>query len=283
MFPLHTVPFPDGVLPLRIVETASVSRQRFDIQAAGRRLRAERIKLPDAAGPTLVFLHEGLGSIDQWKDFPAQLCLACGLPGLVYERWGFGNSEPLTGPRRLDYLHYEALDSLPAVLECCGITEPPILIGHSDGGTIALLFAAAFPDRPRAIITEASHVLVEAITLAGIRIARQLYETTDWPQQLARYHGPNTDAVFRGWCDTWLRPEFRDWNIVAELKRITCPALIIQGEDDEYGTPAQVEAIAANVSGPVETRLLPHCAHVPHHQARERVLAEMQRFIATMV
>jgi pimeloyl-ACP methyl ester carboxylesterase len=263
--------------------TVSVSRHRFDMQAAGHRLHAERIELRDATGPTLVFLHEGLGSIGQWKGFPTQLCLACSLPGLVYERWGFGRSEPLTGPRRSDYLHYEALDSLPAVLECCGITTPPILIGHSDGGTIALLFAAAFPDRPHAIITEAAHVFVEEITLAGIRIASQLYETTDWPQQLAHYHGPNTDAMFRGWCDTWLRPEFRDWNIVAELQQIICPALIIQGEDDEYGTPAQVETIAARVAGPVTTRLIPHCAHVPHHQARARVLVEMQRFIAAVI
>lgn len=258
---------------------ASIPYHRFDIEAAGRRLHAQRIEPAGARGPTLVFLHEGLGSIGQWKDFPTRLCQACALPGLVYERWGFGRSEPLTEPRRTDYLYYEALDSLPVVLERCGIVEPPILIGHSDGGTIALLFAAAFPERPRAIITEAAHVFVEEVTLGGIRVVKELYETTDLRRKLALYHGPNTDAMFRGWCDTWLRPEFRDWNIIAQLPRITCPALILQGRDDEYGTPAQVETIAAAVSGPVETVLLPDCAHVPHHQARERVLALMQRFI----
>jgi pimeloyl-ACP methyl ester carboxylesterase len=264
--------------------TAILSRSRFDLQAAGRRLHAERLTPPGAAaGPALVFLHEGLGSIAQWKDFPAQLCLASGLPGLVYERWGFGNAEPLTGPRQSDYLHQEAQESLPEVLENCGIADPPILIGHSDGGTIALLFAAAYPDWPRAVITEAAHVFIEEVTLAGIRIAKQAYETTDLPQRLSRYHGDNTETLFKGWCDTWLRPEFRHWNMQAELPRIICPALVMQGHDDEYGTSAQVRTIAAGVSGPVATLLIPDCAHVPHHQARERVLAEMGRFIAAVL
>ncbi len=260
-----------------------VDRHRCDILAAGRRLHVERIEPPDAAGPTLVFLHEGLGSIAQWKDFPTQLCLICGLPGLVYERWGFGNSEPLSEPRGGDYLRYEALASLPAVLECCGIRERPILIGHSDGGTIALLFAAAYPKRLQAIITEAAHVYVEDVTLAGIRIAKHLYETTDLKERLTRFHGANTDAMFRSWCDTWLQPEFRDWNMTAELKKITCPAFLIQGEDDEYATPAHVANIAAGIAGPVETLLLPECAHVPHHQARARVLAAMEQFIGQVV
>lgn len=257
-----------------------MNRQRFDLRAAGRWLHAERIEPAGAAaGPVLVFLHEGLGSIDQWKDFPSQLCQACGLSGLVYERWGFGRSELLTEPRRTDYLHHESLDSLPEVLQQSRITEPPILIGHSDGGSIALLFAAACPDQVQAVITEAAHVFVEEVTLTGIRAAKHLYETTDLPQRLATYHGANTDAMFRGWCDTWLRPDFRDWNLEAELPRIVCPLLVMQGEDDEYGTLAQVQVIARGVSGPVETVLIPDCAHVPHHQARPRVLAEMTRFI----
>jgi pimeloyl-ACP methyl ester carboxylesterase len=262
----------------------SVCRTRFDFRAAGRWLHGEAIELPTTvADTTLVFLHEGLGSIAQWKNFPVQLCQACGLPGLVYERWGFGNSEPLSGPRETDYLHDEALRSLPEVLECSGITTPPILIGHSDGGTIALLFATAFPEKVRAIITEAAHVFVEDVTLEGIRAAKRAYETTDLQQRLASYHGANTDAMFKGWCDTWLRPDFRHWNIVTQLPKITCPALIIQGQADEYGTPAQVHAIAAGVSGYVETLLIPNCAHVPHHQAREQVLREMGRFITSLV
>lgn len=264
--------------------TGSVSRRRFDLHAAGRRLHAERIEPRGSAdSPTLVFLHEGLGSISQWKDFPAQLCVCTGLPGLVYERWGFGHSEALDQARTPRYLYYEAMDSLPEVLEHCQISNKPILIGHSDGGSIALLFAASYPDWPLGIITEAAHVFVEEITLRGIRNAVRLYETTDLPKRLAHHHGDKTESIFRGWSDIWLSSAFRDWNIEAELSKITCPSLIIQGEDDEYGTPAQVEAIARRGSGRVKSLLIPNCAHVPHHQARDRVLAEMGRFITSLL
>ena len=260
--------------------TQHVRRQPFDLQAAGHRLHAERLLPPQAsAGPTLVFLHEGLGSIGQWRDFPAQLCALTGLPGLVYERWGFGRSDPLTGPRPKDYLLREARDSLPEVLAAAGIADPPILFGHSDGGSIALLFAAAFPGRTRAIVSEAGHVFVEAVCLTGIRAAGVAYERGDLRKGLHRYHGANTDALFRGWHDTWLRADYRDWNIEAELRRIVCPTLIVQGADDEYATRAQVDAIAAGVSGPKEILWLADCAHAPHHQARETVLANAARFI----
>ncbi len=260
--------------------TAHIKRQHLDLQAAGHRLHAERL-LPSHAnpGPTVVFLHEGLGSIGQWRDFPAQLCALAGLPGLVYERWGFGRSDPLTGPRPKDYLHREAQDSLPDVLAACGIADPPILFGHSDGGSIALLFAAAYPDRTLAVISEAAHVFVEEVCLVGIRVARTAYEQGDLRKGLHRYHGTNTDIMFRGWCDTWLRSDFRDWNIERELHQIACPTLVIQGADDEYGTRAQVDTIAAGISGPTEISWLPGCAHVPHHQARELVLATTARFI----
>ncbi len=260
--------------------TAPVHRHRFDLHAASRRLHAERLLPPHAAaGPTLVFLHEGLGSINQWSHFPAELCARTGLPGLVYERWGHGRSEPLTGPRPDDYLHREAQDSLPEVLAACGIVDPPILFGHSDGASITLLFAAAYPERTRAVISEAAHVFVEEECLAGIRLARAAYDQGLLRDGLRRYHGANTEAMFRGWGDTWLRPERRDWNVADELRRITCPTLIIQGADDEYGTRAQVEAIAAGVFGPAEILWLPDCAHVPHHQARETVLDAAARFI----
>lgn len=260
--------------------TAPVKRQRFDLRAAGRRLHAERLfPLRTVASSTVVFLHEGLGSIGQWRDFPAQLCALTGLPGLVYERWGFGGSEPLTGPRPKDYLHREAEDSLPDVLAACGISEPPILFGHSDGGSIALLFAAAYPDRVRAVVSEAAHVFVEEIALAGIRAAGITYERGDLRKGLQRYHGANTDAMFRGWHDTWLRPDYRDWNIERELRQIVCPTLIVQGADDEYATRAQVDAIAAGISGSTEILWLPGCAHAPHHQARETVLATTLRFV----
>lgn len=226
----------------------------------------------------LVFLHEGLGSIAQWKDFPAILCQCLGLPGLVYERRGHGGSDSLAGPRPLDYHYHEAQVILPQVLAACAVDDC-ILIGHSDGGTIALLYAAAFPERPRALITEAAHVFVEELTLTGIRATREAFRVTDLAVRLARYHGTKTPATFAGWAETWLAPEFRNWNIEHELPRIRCPALILQGEADEYGTPEQVHAIARGVSGSVRTLLIPDCGHVPHFQARDTVSKAMTEFI----
>lgn len=261
--------------------TASVHRHRFDLHSAGHRLHAERLSPPHPiAGLTLVFLHEGLGSIGQWRHFPPELCARTGLPGLVYDRWGYGRSEPLTGPRPDDYLEREARDSLPEVLDACGITDPPVLFGHSDGASIALLFAAAYPERTRAVISEAAHVFVEAVCLDGIRAAVATYEQGSALRDgLRRYHGASTETMFRGWGDTWLRASRRDWSVEAELRRIACPILIVQGADDEYATRAQVDVIAAGVSGPTEILWLPGCAHSPHHQAREAVLDAAAHFI----
>lgn len=261
--------------------SAHLKRHRFDLQAAGRRLHAERLTPPQVTnGPTLVFLHEGLGSIGQWRDFPARLCTLTRLPGLVYERWGFGHSDPLVGPRPKNYLNHEAEESLPEVLAACDITDPPILFGHSDGASIALLFAAAYPERVRAVISEAAHVFIEEICLAGIRETRSAYEQGDLLRKgLQRYHGAKTDSMFRGWCDTWLRADFRDWSMEQALRRIVCPTLIIQGADDEYGTRAQVDAIAEGVAGPKDIVWLSGCAHVPHYQAPDSVLAVTTDFI----
>ena len=251
----------------------------FDVTAAGRRLRARRLGLPGSKpAETLVFLHEGLGSIAQWRDVPEALVRATGLPGLVYDRWGFGGSEPLTLPRPRSYLEDEAQVALPEVLAACGI-ERPLLVGHSDGGTIALLYAAAYPERPVACITEAAHVFVEEISLQGIREAMTAFETTDLPARLARYHGDQTETVFRAWAETWTRPDFRDWVMTERLPAITCPVLSIQGQDDHYGSPAQVAAIVEGVSGPAEPLLVPDCGHTPHHEQRETVLAAMAGFV----
>lgn len=247
-------------------------RQQFDISALGRRIHVERLIPASAAtAPTIVFLHEGLGSIGQWGDFPAQLCERCALPGLVYDRWGYGRSEGLYDSRYNDYLHHEAQHSLPAVLAACGIEEP-LLFGHSDGASIALLFAAAYPQRTRAVISEAAHVFVEEICLEGIRRAGHAFHQGKLRKGLQRYHGNNTDLMFAGWHDTWLRPERRAWDMQAELRNITCPTLVIQGQGDEYGTRAQVDAIANAVSGSVEIQWLPDCGHTPHHELRENVI-----------
>lgn len=226
----------------------------------------------------MVFLHEGLGCIAMWKDFPARLCERLGCEGVVYDRWGYGRSEAFDRPRTVRYLHDEAELFLPEVLDALAVPRA-LLFGHSDGGTIALLFAAAHPERTAALVTEAAHVFVEEVTLAGIKAAGEAYATTDLPRRLARYHGEKTDGVFKAWYDTWLSPEFRSWNIEAALPRITAPILILQGAEDEYGTPSQVEAIARGVGGPATSAILPGCAHVPHLQAPDLVLDRVAAFV----
>jgi pimeloyl-ACP methyl ester carboxylesterase len=261
---------------------AAKQSDAFFIEAAGRRLRAQWIGGPaEDTRPVLVFLHEGLGGIGQWRGVPEELCRLAGLRGLVYERWGFGESERLILPRPSDYMTHEAEQALPEVLEVCGITRP-ILIGHSDGGSIALLHAAAHPENTKACVSIAAHVFVEEITLKGIRGVVAHWESGDLKPRLARYHGDNTETMFRGWAETWLRPDFRDWTIEAHLPAVACPLLVMQGERDEHATLAQVEAIAHGVSGPVETCIVPGCAHSPHLEAREDVLARMARFIAAL-
>jgi len=264
-----------------------IREERFFLQAGGHRLRALAlvpVPAPSAGTgttPTLVFLHEALGSIRQWRDFPHRLAATTGCRTLVYDRYGAGGSDPLAEPRPLDYLGLEARDVLPEVLAACGI-DRPVLVGHSDGATIALLYAAAFPDGPVGIITEAAHVFVEEITLAGIRAAAANFANTDFRDRLKRYHGQRTDSLFAAWKDTWLDPAFRDWNMQAALASVRCPVLALQGADDEYGSPRQLAAIGGGVAGPFRQCLLPDCGHSPHRQAPEKVLEETTRFIASL-
>jgi pimeloyl-ACP methyl ester carboxylesterase len=228
--------------------------------------------------PTLVFLHEGLGCLAMWRDFPAQLAACAGCGALIYSRSGYGNSTPSAGRRTSGYLHHEARNVLPEVLRAFNIKRP-ILIGHSDGASIALIYASTITCAARALILEAPHVFVEDVTLEGIRRTGELYRHTDFARKLARWHGDQTDAMFWNWYDTWLSPEFRDWNIEAGLPRITCPVMVIQGEDDEYGTKAQVDAIASQVAGAVEVLMLPDCGHTPHRDQREQAARAMIHFL----
>jgi len=228
--------------------------------------------------PHLVFLHEGLGSVEQWKDFPLSLCKRTGLPALVFDRWGYGKSEPCGKIGNAGYLHEEALTSLPQVLAHFSI-ERSILVGHSDGGSIALMFAAAYPEKVCCLITEAAHVFVEDVTLEGIREAVQVYEDTNLRERLAKYHGDKTNLVFKRWSQTWLAPFFREWNVEHYLPKVNCPVLAIQGQDDPYGTPAQIDAIVRQVSGPSSGLIVPDCGHIPHLQAREIVTQAMTDFI----
>lgn len=244
----------------------------------GVRLRYRRVP---GNGPTIVFLHEGLGSITQWRDFPDLLCAKTGLGGLVYERRGHGGSDPLVLPRPDDFLVAEAETVLPALLAQLGI-ERPVLLGHSDGGSIALLHAAAFPGSVRACITIAAHVFLEPATESALAAAGQVFATTDWRQKLERHHGANTEAMFRGWNETWRRLAPRGWSMVDRLPAIACPVLAVQGLDDEHGTPAQVETIVAKVSGPAEAFLIPGCGHSPHLQARDALVERVSAFLAAV-
>lgn len=248
----------------------------FIILADGRRLYTEAIDGP-AEGPVLVFLHEGLGCTAMWKTFPRALCSAAGLPGLLYDRAGFGLSSSSTTPRTARYLHESALEELPRVLAGTIPGRGHILVGHSDGGSIALLYAASRPRGLRAVITEAAHVKVEPITLTGIQAAVKAWEAGKL-QKLARYHGDKAEAVFRAWSESWRNPAFHTWNIEEDLRRIACPVLALQGDGDQYGTPAQVESIRSKTPGG-RGIILEHCGHAPHRDRPERVLELMREFI----
>ena len=232
------------------------------------------------SAPLLVFLHEGLGSVAMWKDWPAQACAAIGCRGLVFSRYGYGSSTPR--PREehwpVTYMHTQAREVLPALFQALGLQdEKPILFGHSDGGSIALLYASMYPDAVRAIVVAAPHIFVEDISISSIEGARQAYLDTDLPARLKRYH-QDPDSAFWGWNNVWLDPEFRDWNIEEYLGGIRCPVLAMQGEDDEYGSLAQIRGIQRYAA---QTRLcvLPDCRHSPHKDQPERVVKAMDEFI----
>ncbi len=226
--------------------------------------------------PTLLLLHEGLGCVGMWRHFPEKLAAATGCRLIVWSRAGYGGSQAYPEARTARYMHREAEEALPALLAELHI-EHPVLVGHSDGGSIALLFAAAFPEVPLGIAVMAPHEFVEAETLAGILAAKTAWTASDWPQKLARYHA-DAPRVFSDWNATWLSAEFRDWNIESCLPRIRCPVLAIQGEDDEYATMRQIDTIAAAVPG---TRLLklPNCGHSPQRDQESAVLAALSEFV----
>ncbi len=229
----------------------------------------------------LVFIHEALGSIGQWKEFPSSLCNATGLAGLVYERQGHGNSQGFTEIRRTNYLHDYAIIELPAVLEALHIHCPVTLVGHSDGGSIALLFASAFPQRVNGLISMAAHVFVEKETLEGIQPAVDIYEPVI-REKLKKYHPNEVDELFFAWANTWQSEAFRKWNITKELEKVNCPVLALQGDTDEYGTSAQLEAIKESCSGKVQTMLIQNCRHIPFLQQPEVTLETISEFIDTL-
>src|SRR3954465_8755663 len=244
-------------------------------------VRLEPRRAPVAGEPTLVFLHEGLGSVALWKDFPAEVVAATDRPALVYSRYGYGKSDPLMNSRSVDYMHREALEVLPQVLDHFKI-DSPVLVGHSDGASIALIYAGNAKRPVSGVVAMAPHVFVEDITVNSIAEARTAFQRTDLPQKLGRYHDDVVSA-FVGWNDIWLHPDFRRWNIEEYLPGIAVPVLLIQGQDDQYGTAAQVSAVARQVSGPVEIIMLSECGHSPHQSPQKAAtIAAIARFVARL-
>jgi len=234
----------------------------------------------DSGRPLLVFLHEGLGSVGQWKDFPVLLCKKTALPGLIYDRFGHGRSGQWEEARKASYMHEYAVQEFPDLLAALNINQPLILIGHSDGGSIALIYAAHYPENVKAIITEAAHVFVEKLTVTSIAEIVAMYGKCDkLKNSLLKYHFDNTDSMFYGWGKVWLLDEFLHWNIEEFLPKVKAPILALQGEDDEFGTKMQIDSIMRNTAGKSSFFMIPDCKHAPHHQARSVVLEKMAAFI----
>jgi pimeloyl-ACP methyl ester carboxylesterase len=248
------------------------------VTCAGHSLEYEWLGAAAPGTPALVFLHEGLGSMRQWRDFPLQVVQATGRRALLYSRYGYGQSDVLAEPRAgVDFMHREALEALPGLLEKLAL-ERPLLVGHSDGASIALIHAGA-GHAVRALAVMAPHVFVEPICVASIRKASAAFDSTDLAQRLGKYHR-DPRKTFHLWADVWLDPEFLKWNIEASLPAISCPVLAIQGADDEYGTMAQLEAIKRGVRGPCELVQLPACGHAPFRDQPRATLDALTKFIA---
>jgi pimeloyl-ACP methyl ester carboxylesterase len=252
-------------------------------QEGQRRVHIEHqwLRRGDTASPLLVFLHEGLGSVSLWRDFPQALCDALQCRGLVYSRPGYGQSTPRPAhePLEPDFMHRQACEVLPALLNALGVdtaTHKPWLFGHSDGGSIALLYAAKFPDQLAGAVVLAPHILVEDISVSSIQQARTAYAEGDLRHRLSRHHA-DPDSAFKGWNDIWLNPTFRDWNITQELKSISCPLLAVQGVNDEYGTLEQIRGIA-RVAPQCKLVTLADCGHSPHRDQKDRLIEAVRDF-----
>ncbi len=246
------------------------------MEIAGHRLHYRWLS-PDVVGAPVLFLHDGLGSVDLWRGFPQGLVEACRHPGLAYSRYGNGWSDPLTGPRPPDYMHDEALRTLPEIIDTM-VSRPPVLVGHSDGASIALIYAGS--GHPvEGLVLLAPHVFVERRTTQQIAAVRDGFATSDMPAKMGRYH-VHPEATFRGWADVWLSPAFRSWSIEKYLPGVRCPILLIQGDDDEYGTTRQLDAVETAVPTSVQRLMVAGAQHSPHLSHPDLVIAASSRFIA---
>jgi pimeloyl-ACP methyl ester carboxylesterase len=252
------------------------------LSVCGRELAIEYtfVGATNTAAPLIVFLHEGLGSVAMWRDFPAQLCHATGARGLVYSRPGYGKSTPRARDEKwgVDFMHIQARDVLPALLAAVAPNVEPWLYGHSDGGSIALIHAALFPETIAGVMVAAPHIFVEDISVTSIAQTRETYLHNDLRTKLARHHD-DVDSAFYGWNDIWLNPTFRVWNIESLLPQITCPLLAIQGINDEYGTMAQIGGIR-RAAPHAQLIKLETCGHSPHRDQPQEVIDAAQNFIS---
>lgn len=237
----------------------------------------------DADGPLLIFLHEGLGSISMWRDWPAQLCQTTQSRGLVFSRYAYGRSTPRPPAEQWlpDFMHQQAWEVLPKLLEALELkNEKPVLIGHSDGASIALLYASRYSHCLRGLVAIAPHLFVEEVSLSSIALARENYVNTSLRERLARHH-LDVDSAFWGWNDIWLHPEFKSWNIEAEVAQISCPILAVQGADDEYGTLEQIRTIQHLVPN-TKLAILADCGHSPHRDQRAALTTHIQQFLSAL-
>lgn len=263
--------------------SASSPAEWVELDWDGRRVRIEHqwLRREDTAAPLMVFLHEGLGSVSMWRDFPAALCEALGCRGLVYSRPGYGQSTPRGKDEhwKSDFMHRQAREVLPALLAALDVDaakDKLWLFGHSDGGSIALLYAAMFPTQASGVVAMAPHILVEDLSVASIAQTRDVYLQTDLRAKLARHHA-DPDSAFWGWNDIWLHPDFRQWRIDAELTAITCPLLAVQGVNDEYGSLQQVHGIA-RAAPQCQVVELAACGHSPHRDQPAPLIEAVRTF-----
>jgi pimeloyl-ACP methyl ester carboxylesterase len=255
--------------------------KEFDIQTSVGTIRVAKFEFFPQR-PTIIFLHDSWGCIELWRDFPKQLGESAKCNVLIYDRQGYGKSSPFLNPKRgKDYLERE-VDILYEILVDFGI-DSAILFGHSDGGSIALIAAAKHPDKIAGVITEGAHVFVEDITLDGIKEGVISYKTTDLKKTLEKYHGNKTDDLFWAWANTWTNPNFRDWSIEMFIPSITCPTLIIQGENDEFGTLEQVERVVSQTAGKSTKLVIPNIKHNPHKEIPDLVIKECSNFISQII
>ena len=255
----------------------SLADQGF-LELPPQRLEYRMVGPRPGEAPTLVLLHEGLGCVGMWGDFPDRLAAATGCGVFVYSRQGYGRSSPATLPRQLDFMHVEARETLPKILSAIGF-QRGLLVGHSDGASIAAIYAGSVQDhRVNGLVLMAPHFIVEDVTSASIAEMRQAFDTTELRARLARYHD-DVDATVRGWSDVWLKGDFRSWDLTEDLAYIRVPVLIIQGADDQYGTVRQIEIAQQECYCPVEVLMLPGVRHVPHREGTEQTLAATVDFV----